>query len=138
MYMRVLHAAVFLLLAGAWSAAANAQTQATIGTPFHSLNDSYFENIGFGFNFSFKGAPIGGANPRGVVGLGPNLQLQQNIQFQNAGLPGIPNGQGNPASAGTLWRARIASKFRVSQAEGLSDTAGAVGDGCALRAAQTG
>ena len=129
MSTRLLRAAVFFLLVGAWSGAVNAQTQTTIGTPAHSLNDGFFENIGTSFNFSLRGAPIG-PNARGVVGLGPNMQLQPNIQFQNLGFPGIPNGQGNPASAGTfgfsILNPNFNASFFVAAGQGSTRSSGTV------------
>ncbi len=101
---------------------AMAQTQTNIGSPFSSLNNGFFENIGVGFNFSVKGSPGAlGPNGRGIVGLGANRQLLQNIQFQqNNAAPPLPFGGGAASNPATLGFGIVGSGFTA----GFGITAG--------------
>jgi len=85
-----------------WVGLAAAQ-QTTIGTPFHTTNNSFFENIGGGFGFTIRGTP--GAFPpadraRGVIGINPAGQLQPNIGFNFNNPAGLPVGGGGGAAGG--------------------------------------
>ncbi|HZZ72491.1 MAG TPA: hypothetical protein VFE24_09570 [Pirellulales bacterium] len=97
----------------ALASSAFGQRQTTIGTPFNSLGSSFNESIGTGFSFGFRGAPLG-PNARGVVGLGANMQLQPNIQFQNIGPAAIPFGQGNTTSGGSIAYAVLGKNFNAA------------------------
>jgi len=58
--------------------------QVAIGTPFHTLNDSFYERNGVNFGFDIRGArrPPGGDRGSAIVGLNPDGSFSRNIQFR--------------------------------------------------------
>ncbi len=103
---------VALLFAGL-SAECGLAQQAHISTPFHTLNDSFYERIGFNFGFNIAG-PNPATLPPGqsaVVGLLPNGQFNPNgnIMFQQSGFNSAvpPFGGHDPATDGQFGFARL-------------------------------
>lgn len=69
--------------------------QVAVSTPFHTVNDSFYERIGVDFDFSIPGSK----NGRGVVGLNPDGSLSRNINFSQGGFgSAIPQFGGNDAA----------------------------------------
>jgi hypothetical protein len=108
---------VALLVVAGLSAERGWAQQANISTPFHTLNDSFYERIGFNFGFSIAGPNPATLQPgqSAVVGLLPNGQLSPNgnLMFQqggfNSALP--PFGGHDPATDGQFGFARLGPKF---------------------------
>lgn len=90
--------ASFLSNSTAWGQNVN------VTTPLTSTNDSYYENFGVNFGFSFPGGRGSGSR---IVGLGPNGQLQPNLIFRQnlGGFP--PFGGYNPGAGGRFGFSRI-------------------------------
>lgn len=80
--MRIAWSAIVAACIFAASFAGNAWGQySQITTPFHNLNDSFFERIGVGFGFTINTPP-----GSGVVGLNPAGQITPNgINFNQGG-----------------------------------------------------
>lgn len=68
--------------------------QVQIQTPFTTLQDSFFERVGVNFGFALPGtANFRGGQPRGVVGLLPNGQVNPTGQLvfsQNSAASAVP------------------------------------------------
>jgi hypothetical protein len=68
-----------------------------IATPFHTANDSFFENMGIGFGFSLPGAgfrPGDDRGPSGTIGLGPTGRPNSRLPFVQGGGVAPPFGGG--------------------------------------------
>jgi len=72
----------------------------TVTTPFHNVQDNFFERNGVGFGFNLRGSPKGPGTR--VVGLLPNGQFTPNgdIQFRQGGFDAAvpPTGGFNPGA----------------------------------------
>ena len=101
--LRLVAAVILLLVFFASEQAATAQIIHTT-TPFQSHSDSYFENFGINFGFSFPAA--GGSGSR-VVGLGPQGQLYPNVSFQQGGQAIPPFGGYNPGAGAQFGFRRV-------------------------------
>jgi len=74
---------LLFLIVGLSAGSASAQ-YTKVTTPFHTVNDNFFERIGVGFGFNIRGSGMlpGDDSGSGVVGLAPDGSFTRDIEFR--------------------------------------------------------